>query len=167
NENAAAGSSDSTTTGEPVQSGTDEPTKTGQEEPPADDQQPADANQTPAKPPVSDSTNDDDSIVVVAQPESVTALINKHFALPEDYEPADLVYPDVPFTFSEKIEKRKIRQVAADALVQLFAGAKEDGVPLAGVSAYRSYSRQKTLFDNYVREDGLEKARTYSAVPGT
>ncbi|WP_238996701.1 M15 family metallopeptidase [Paenibacillus pinistramenti] len=103
---------------------------------------------------------------VVANPDSAAVLINKQFGLPEDYEPADLVYPDVPFTFSEKIEKRMMRKEAAAALEDMFAAAKKDGIYLAGVSGYRSYERQKTIFENYVKKDGEEKARTYSAYPG-
>ncbi|MGG1551830.1 D-alanyl-D-alanine carboxypeptidase family protein [Paenibacillus ferrarius] len=108
-----------------------------------------------------------DAVQVVANPASVTVLVNKQNALPSSYEPNDLVYPNVPFTFKEKIEKRKMRQVAATALEKLFAGAEKDGIHLAGVSAYRSYATQKSVFDRYVSKDGLEKAKTYSAVPGT
>lgn len=97
---------------------------------------------------------------------SVAVLVNKEYALPEDYEPSDLVYPDVRFTFSEKIDKRKMRSEAAAALEKMFAGAEEDGIYLAGVSAYRSHSTQTSLFNRYVKKDGLEKAKTYSAVPG-
>ncbi|GGD66805.1 M15 family metallopeptidase [Paenibacillus nasutitermitis] len=146
-----------------VQPGTDKPT--GQK-PETGSNQAANGEPSPV-PDENNSPNNDDSIVVVAQPESVTALINKHFALPDDYKPSDLVYPDVPFIFAEKIEKRKMRKAAADALEKMFAAAREDGLPLSGVSAYRSYSTQKTLFDRYVRQDGWDKARTYSAVPGT
>ncbi|GGA42582.1 M15 family metallopeptidase [Paenibacillus physcomitrellae] len=103
---------------------------------------------------------------VVANPDSIAVLVNKQFGLPDNFEPKDLVYPDVPFTFKEKIEKRKMRKVAADALEEMFAGAKKDGIYLAGVSAYRSYERQKVVFENYVKRDGEEKARTYSAYPG-
>ncbi|MFF2481065.1 D-alanyl-D-alanine carboxypeptidase family protein [Paenibacillus sp. NPDC058071] len=103
----------------------------------------------------------------VAKPESITALVNKQNKLPEKYVPKDLVYPDVKFTFNEKIDKRKMRKEAAEALEKLFAAAKKDGKPLAGVSAYRSHERQKQLFNSYVKKDGLEKAMTYSAFPGT
>ena len=108
-----------------------------------------------------------DARETVAEPDSVTALVNKRHMLPDDYVPGDLVYPDVKFTFSEKIEKRMMRKEAAEALERLFAAAKKDGMPLAGVSAYRSHKRQKELFDAYVRQDGREKAETYSAFPGT
>lgn len=107
------------------------------------------------------------AVQVIAKPESITVLVNKTNSLPSSYEPTDLVYPNIAFTFSEKIDKRKMRQVAATAIEKLFAEAAKDGVPLAGVSAYRSYATQKALFDSYVKKDGEEKAKTYSAVPGT
>lgn len=111
------------------------------------------------KPDAADQTDFSDA-------QSVAVLVNKEYALPEDYEPSDLVYPDVRFTFSEKIEKRMMRSEAAAALEKMFAGAEEDGIYLAGVSAYRSHSTQTSLFNRYVKKDGLEKAKTYSAVPG-
>ncbi|WP_018750070.1 M15 family metallopeptidase [Paenibacillus sanguinis] len=101
-----------------------------------------------------------------ADPQSIAVLINKQFALPEDYEPQDLVYPDVRFTFKEKIEKRMLRKEAAAALEELFAGAEKEGIYLAGVSAYRSHKTQTALFNRYVAKDGEEVAKTYSAVPG-
>jgi D-alanyl-D-alanine carboxypeptidase len=107
------------------------------------------------------------TIQVIAKPESVTVLVNKHNSLPASYEPTDLVYPDIPFVFAEKIEKRKMRSIAASAIEKLFAGAEKDGIHLAGVSAYRSYATQKSIFQRYVLKDGEEKAKMYSAVPGT
>ncbi|MGM0920437.1 MAG: D-alanyl-D-alanine carboxypeptidase family protein [Bacillota bacterium] len=111
--------------------------------------------------------NNNESIQVVAQPHSIPVLINKTLSLPENFKPQNLVYPNVAFIFSEKNEKRMLRKEAATALEQLFIGAKKDGVTLLGVSAYRSYATQKALFDRYVAKDGYEKARTYSALPGT
>ncbi|WP_440895645.1 M15 family metallopeptidase [Amphibacillus sp. Q70] len=104
---------------------------------------------------------------VVANPEAKAVLVNPQNMLPDRYVPDDLVYPNVRFTFEEKIEKRMMRAEAAEALEKLFAAADQDGLPLAGVSAYRSNERQKQLFDDYVQKDGLEKAQTYSAYLGT
>ncbi|WMT40739.1 D-alanyl-D-alanine carboxypeptidase family protein [Paenibacillus sp. D2_2] len=97
---------------------------------------------------------------------SVAVLVNKEFGLPDDYNPSDLVYPNVRFTFKEKIEKRMMRSEAAKALENLFDGAEKDGIYLAGVSGYRSHKTQTALFNRYVQRDGEEKAKTYSAVPG-
>lgn len=113
------------------------------------------------------SRGEDGTIAVIGKPDSIEALVNPFNMLPDDYEPSDLVYPDVRFIFKEKIEKRMMRKEAAEALEKLFAGAEKDGIYLAGVSAYRSHKTQKALFDRYVKRDGYEKARTYSALPGT
>ncbi|WP_036652457.1 D-alanyl-D-alanine carboxypeptidase family protein [Paenibacillus wynnii] len=112
------------------------------------------------------TSGSDNSIETAAEPESLAVLVNKQYKLPNNYKPNDLVYPDVPFLFSDKIEKRMMRKTAAAALEELFAAARKDGVHLAGVSAYRSQSTQTRLFNNYVARDGEAKARTYSAVPG-
>ncbi|GIP38508.1 hypothetical protein J31TS4_17880 [Paenibacillus sp. J31TS4] len=98
---------------------------------------------------------------------AVTVLVNKKVLLPSDYVPSDLVYPDVPFSFNEKIEKRMMRAEAAKALEKLFAGAKKDGIQLYGVSAYRSYATQKSIYANNVKTQGEAKAAMYSAQPGT
>jgi D-alanyl-D-alanine carboxypeptidase len=105
-------------------------------------------------------------VEVVSEPESITVLVNKQYSLPKNYEPSELVYPDISFIFAEKLDKRKLRKEAAEAIAQLFAGAAEDKLTLLGVSAYRSNTTQKALFQRYVNRDGVEKARTYSAVPG-
>ncbi|MCL1632149.1 M15 family metallopeptidase [Sporolactobacillus sp. CPB3-1] len=107
------------------------------------------------------------SIHVVADPESNLVLVNKYFKLPDDYVPKDLVDLDVPFIFSGKSEKKKMRAAAAQPLKALFAAAHNDGIELAGVSAYRSHKTQVALFRYYEQRDGASKARTYSAYPGT
>lgn len=104
---------------------------------------------------------------VITDPNSITVLVNKQFILPPDYVPDDLVYPDVPFLFKEKVDKRKMRNIAASALEQLFATAQKDGIFLAGVSAYRSYNTQKMVFNNYLEHDLSGNTNNYSAVPGT
>jgi D-alanyl-D-alanine carboxypeptidase len=122
----------------------------------------------PVKPMTSDSkpAEEKDSVQVVANPQAITVLVNKTHRLPEGYKPDPLVEPNVPFTFSEKLEKRKMVKVAAEALEKLFAGAKDDGISLAGVSAYRSQATQTTIFNNYVKKDGVEAANQYSSKPG-
>jgi D-alanyl-D-alanine carboxypeptidase len=116
--------------------------------------------------PKSSEAADPDSIPVIAEPESITVMVNKTIRLPIDYKPSDLVYPDVAFIFDEKVEKRMMRKEAAEALESMFSAAEEDGIMLAGVSGYRSGSTQKALFERYVRRDGEETASRYSARPG-
>jgi len=99
--------------------------------------------------------------------ESVAVLVNKQNSLPADYVPPDLVYVDIPFTFNEKVEKRMMRKEAAEKLEELFKAAKEENIILYGVSGYRSYQTQKSLFAYYVQRDGSEeKANMISARPG-
>ncbi|WP_353948722.1 M15 family metallopeptidase [Sporolactobacillus sp. Y61] len=106
-------------------------------------------------------------IHVVADPDSSLVLVNKYFKLPDSYVPKNLVDARVPFIFSGKSEKRKMRQEAAHALEHMFAAAEKEGIRLTGVSAYRSHRTQVSLFNYYVNKDGEKKALTYSARPGT
>ncbi|HJV44092.1 MAG TPA: M15 family metallopeptidase [Bacillota bacterium] len=127
---------------------------------------PAVQSASAAEPSPIKAENHGGTVLDVSSPNSTTVLVNKQYGLPESYEPTDLVEPDVPFTFKEKNEKRKMRKEAAGALEALFEGAKKDGISLAGVSAYRSFATQKVLFNRYAQKDGMEKAKMYSAVPG-
>lgn len=108
-----------------------------------------------------------EGLQTLAEPENISVLVNKEYSLPEDYQPDDLVYPNVDFIFEDKIEKRMMRAEAAEALQNMFAAAEKQNLHLAGVSAYRSHQTQQSIFDNYVKNDGLENAKTYSALPGT
>lgn len=98
-------------------------------------------------------------------PDSIKVLVNKQFALPEDYAPDDLVTVEVP-TVLENPEIRQLREVASEALTDMFAAAEEDGIILYARSGYRSYQTQVELFNNYVSNHGEEAANRYSARPG-
>lgn len=139
--------------------------------------EPAQPDTTPSSSPVStpdpssseppkNQTGKQDTVQVVAEPQDVAVLVNKTNRLPEGYIPDDLVEPAVDFIFKEKLEKRKLRKVAAEALEQLFAGAEQDGIFLAGVSGYRSQATQEILFNSYAKKSGAEAANKYSAKPG-
>ncbi|NHC40750.1 M15 family metallopeptidase [Bacillus sp. MM2020_1] len=107
------------------------------------------------------------NIQVASSPTGIPVLVNKQNKLPPSYQPSDLIYPDIPFTFKQKTEKRQMRAQAGAAIEKLFAGAKRQGVILLGVSAYRSHAAQTALFNYYVDLDGYEAASAYSAAPGT
>lgn len=74
-------------------------------------------------------------------------LVNKKYALPSTYNPG-------------------IDPTASAALKKLQAAANSVGHNIPLLSGFRSYSRQKTLYNNYAARDGYEKADTYSARPG-
>jgi zinc D-Ala-D-Ala carboxypeptidase len=126
-----------------------------------------DGNSKPQEQEAPPADTNHEGIQVVFNPESIPVLVNKQNKLPDNYNPTDLVNTDIPFVSGASNEKRKMRRVAAAAVNQLFAGAKAEGISLLGVSAYRSHATQTTLFNYYVNRDGYEKARTYSALPGT
>ncbi len=59
-----------------------------------------------------------------------------------------------------------VRDEAATALEKMFAGAKQDGVDLTLVSGYRSFDYQRSVYQNFVSQDGETAANRYSAKPG-
>lgn len=103
---------------------------------------------------------------VARHPDAIGVLVNKRVRLPRGFVPRGLVVPDVRFTFSGFHEKRQLRRVAARALERMFGAAARDGVPLAGVSGYRSEATQRDLFGLYVAQLGRAEAERVSAQPG-
>ena len=104
---------------------------------------------------------------IIQNPENKLTLVNKVFALPEDYIPGDLVRPAVEFSFgNQDIEKSYMRQEAASALEKMFADAKSQDIHLFAVSGYRSYQRQDDNFHNKVNKIGEEAAAKIVAYPG-
>ena len=99
-----------------------------------------------------------------------TFLVNRDYPLKESYAPKDLVIPDIQFApdVSKTDEKRKLRQVAADALEELLTTALEEaGLSIYGVSGYRSYSRQYDIYGGHLaRGRELYETNLYSAAPG-
>jgi len=117
-----------------------------------------------------DSNNNNDDTSNVSRENSdddptITALVNKEHSLEDNYAPDDLVTVDVP-TVLENPEVNQLREVAADALKDMFNEAKESGIYLHARSGYRSYETQVQLFQNYVEQHGEEAANRYSAKPG-
>jgi LAS superfamily LD-carboxypeptidase LdcB len=76
-------------------------------------------------------------------------IANKSYSLPESYAPGDLT-DEVKNAFN-------VMQKAAAA----------EGLNIYISSGYRSYSRQQTIYNNYVAVDGKAVADTYSARAGS
>ena len=89
-------------------------------------------------------------------------LVNKFNYLGSDYIPNNLELLDNSYAKSEIYLVKE----AKDMLEKLIAAAKEDGLNIRVTSAYRSYSYQVNLYNNYVKTDGEKLADTYSARPG-
>ncbi len=100
-------------------------------------------------------------------PASLTVFVNKEYSLPKDYKPEHLVTPNVVFNLTTYDERTLMRPEAAEALEKLFNAAKEDGIILYGISGYRSYQRQTSIFTSNIVKKGKKYTLRYSAVPGT
>jgi zinc D-Ala-D-Ala carboxypeptidase len=93
-------------------------------------------------------------------------LVDKRRGLGPRYRPRDLVAVRVPFLAGTPEEGTRLRLRPARALERMFAAAARDGVPLAGVSGFRSFASQRALFAGYARERGAENAAHVSARAG-
>lgn len=113
-----------------------------------------------------DEINNPENRVIDREPNSVTVLVNKELSLPTDYEPSDLVIPNVSFSKTVNHENSHLREVAARALEKLFEAAKEEDIYLNAVSGYRSYKRQYEIFTNNIKKKGLDHTVKFSAKPG-
>jgi len=109
---------------------------------------------------------DSDGKVIVKNPDDLLVLVNKYRNLPADYKPKDLVIPNVRFAFQGMDEKKYMRKEAAKALEELFKAAEEEGIYLYAVSGFRSYGRQKFLFEYRAARNGFEEANKLTAYPG-
>jgi zinc D-Ala-D-Ala carboxypeptidase len=74
-------------------------------------------------------------------------LVNKQNPLPKDYAPGES--PEA---------RAAVEEMRRDAL--------EEGIELVAFSTYRSFDRQKVLYEGYVAKDGQKAADRYSARPG-
>lgn len=103
---------------------------------------------------------------IVKNPNDYLVLINKDRYLPADYEPEDLVVPNVEFVFREDLPKRYMRKEAGLALEKLFQAGLKDGLELYASSGYRPYATQKWIFDDITEKEGLDQAKKLVALPG-
>ena len=98
---------------------------------------------------------------------SLYHLVDKKHAVSATYAPKNQKILENNSLFSVNKPNMTLRTEAFSALEEMARGALSDGVKLLVSSAYRSYSYQERLFNNYVKADGLEAAERYSARPGT
>lgn len=108
--------------------------------------------------------NEDASVLDGADP-SIIQLVNKQNELGPDDHPTDLVTINVPYVL-ENPEIKQLREVAAIALEQMFAAAKEENIILYARSGFRSYQTQEQLFEDYANKHGIDAANRFSAKPG-
>ncbi len=106
-------------------------------------------------------------VTVVDKPDELSVLVNKKNVLKSDYEPSDLVKPEVFAPGRSEIEMF-MREEAAEAVLELVnAAEEEDNLVILPASAYRSYDLQAIIFENNIsRKGSVEKANETSALPG-
>ncbi len=93
-------------------------------------------------------------------------IVNRTCRLGIEDCPVDLVEPDIFFAPGAEGEKRLLRKEAAEKIEQMFETAKKEKIMLAGVSGYRSYERQKQIYETSVKDKGMEHTSRFIAPPG-
>lgn len=121
-------------------------------------------NQTTLKKATPDSFNK--AQYSLTDPNSIWVIVNKqHPIQPINFVPSDLVFPNVTLRVPGQTEMM-MRSVAATALEQFFTAAAVAGYKLEISTAYRGYTYQQTLYNNYVNAAGQAAADQESARPG-
>jgi D-alanyl-D-alanine carboxypeptidase len=92
-------------------------------------------------------------------------LVDKQHALPDGYEPGDLV-PLTAGVYRLGREGLMLRRIAADALREMAAAAAPEGIVFTVGSTYRSAEYQAQVYEREVRASGREAADRVSAQPG-
>jgi len=101
--------------------------------------------------------------ILIENPSSLTACVNKVYTLSSDYEPDDLVYLEEGYYGNYQ----PLRKEAAGAFMSLSIDAQNLGYSrIVAYSNYRSYETQKGIYERYVSNDGAALADTYSARAG-
>lgn len=126
---------------------------------------PEDAEPETSEPATTEPAEPDPASEASWDPDSIHVLVNRQNPLdPVDYEPDDLVYPEVPFYGPEAA--MQVRQEAAEALEELFAAGDAEGMHLGLVSAYRSFDYQRQIYAQRHAEVGTEATDLYMSRPG-
>ncbi len=89
-------------------------------------------------------------------------LVNKYYYLEKDYIPDNLEIISNQYALSNM----KLVNIAKEAFENMAKAAKKENLNIVAMSTYRDYEYQEKLYNNYVRQDGKEKADTYSSRPG-
>ncbi|PXW93059.1 D-Ala-D-Ala carboxypeptidase [Streptohalobacillus salinus] len=106
-------------------------------------------------------------LYIVDNPDSIMVYVNKMRELPEGYAPPDLTEADVLYYAPVGDNRRLMREEAATALEKMFQTADQEGYTLVAVSGYRTYDRQRVIYESNVANNGQAHADRYSAKPGT
>lgn len=117
---------------------------------------------------INSTDNDDNNIKVnnIDVNNEYLKLVNKTNLLDSDYEPKDLVTPNIRLQTASDTTAL-LRKEAATAIEDMFNDAKKVGIKLIGISGYRPYEYQEIIYNNKVSRDGVNEANKYVAKPGS
>ena len=102
-------------------------------------------------------------VIDIEDPSDTTVIVNKYHKLASTYVPNDL--EPINHKYNQGWNN-KMRKVAKEAFEKMCEAALKDDITIYSGSAYRSYSYQQTLYNNYVYTNGFDKAETFSARAG-
>jgi len=91
-------------------------------------------------------------------------LVDKNNSIGGDYAPDDLIR--LNSSFYSNTAGLLLRSAAVASLEKMAIAAREDGITISVISAYRSYSRQSVIYEQNVNRMGREAADKVSARPG-
>ena len=89
-------------------------------------------------------------------------LVNKYYYLKDDYVPNNLENLSTQYAISNM----KMVKVAKEAFERMAKEAYKENLKIVAMSTYRSYNYQVNLWNKYAKQDGKEKADTYSGRAG-
>ena len=92
-------------------------------------------------------------------------LVNKFYALSEDYTPENLVSIPLDYSYGSEGENQLI-DYAYDKFLDLWQAAHDEGFYLMVTSSYRDYASQKEIYDYRKATQGERKADETAARPG-
>lgn len=98
--------------------------------------------------------------------DATVQLVNKVCGVSKNYKPANLQLTKYRATDRAEANQYMV-DYAANAMDAMIEAAMAEGYTVLVTTAYRSYSFQSTLYNNYVAKDGQAAADKYSARPGT
>nr|WP_281347564.1 M15 family metallopeptidase [Entomospira nematocera] len=94
-------------------------------------------------------------------------LVDKQHHLPADYVPHDLIALDSLSWVHVNRKGHFLREASVTALYEMHQQAKREGITLLVSSTYRSYDRQKDVYNGWVNSLGQVQADRLSAVAGS
>ena len=88
-------------------------------------------------------------------------IVNKQYRLEEDYIPLDLEYINVKV---DRVSENKfLRREVCYYIRKLFRRAWEENINLIAISGFRSYTRQREIYENSIINKRIQYTQKYIA----